>query len=89
MLNLESVNKIAKRIKESKRFDENWISHQIYLFDDQLTVERYNGLYRVVFKGQTLGHLHGRGDEEKLHDIIYYAIEHKKKELKNKAFEEL
>jgi hypothetical protein len=89
MLNLESVNKIAKRIKESKRFDEKWISHRIYLFDDRLTIERYNGLYRVEFKSQTLGHLHGRGDDEKLHDIIYYAIEDKKKELKNKAFEEL
>ena len=89
MLNLESVNKIAKRIKDSKRFNESWTSNRIYFFDDQLTIERYNGLYKVDFKGQTLGHLHGRGEDEKLHDIVYYAIEEKKKELKNKAFQEL
>jgi len=89
MLNLESVNKIAKRIKESKRIDENWISNRIYFFDDQLTIEHYNGLYKVEFKGQTLGHLHGKGEDETLHDIIYYAINDKKKELKNKAFQDL
>lgn len=89
MLDFENVKKIAKRIKDSKRFDENWISNRIYFFDDQLTIECYNGLYKIDFKGQTLGHLHGRGRDEKLHDIIYYAIKEKKRELKNKAFQEL
>lgn len=89
MLNLESVNKIAKRIKDSQRFEERWISNRVYFFDDQLTIERYNGLYKIEFKNQTIGHLHGNKEDEKLHDIIYYAIEDKKKELKEKAFKDL
>jgi hypothetical protein len=87
MLNLESVNKIAKRIKESKKFDENFISNRIYLFDDGLTIERYNGVYKIIFKGQTLGHL--TSDNKDLLNIVYNAIDNKKKELKNKAFQEL
>lgn len=89
MLNLESVNKIAKRIKESRKFDENFISNRVYLFDDGLTIERYNGLYRIEFKNQTLGHLHGNDEDKTLHDIIFHAIDNKKKDLKNKAFQDL
>ena len=89
MLNLETINKIANRIKDSQRFEERWISHRIYFFDDQLTVERYNGLYRIEFRGQTLGHLHNDDENKSLLDIIYHAIDDKKKELKEKAFREL
>jgi hypothetical protein len=89
MLNLENVNKIAKRIKESKKFDENWISNRIYFFDDSLVIERYNGLYKIEFKNQILGHLHGNNENKNLHDIIFYAIDNKKKELKNIALQEL
>lgn len=89
MLDLEKVNKIAERIKNSKRFDENFISNKIYNFDDSLTIERYNSLFKIEFKGQTLGHLHSRGDDEQLHDIIYYAIQNKKKELKENALNSL
>jgi hypothetical protein len=89
MLKLESVNKIAKRIKESARFDETYISHKIYFFDDSLVIERYNGLFRINFKGQTLGHLHKNNEDKNLHDIILYAIDNKKKELKNKVMQEL
>jgi hypothetical protein len=89
MLDLEKVNKIAERIKNSKRFDENFISNLIYRFDDSLIIERYNSLYRVEFKGQTLDHLHSKGSDEKLHDIIYYAIQNKKEQLKNSALNSL
>ena len=89
MLNLEKVNKIAERIKNSKRFDENFISNRIYHFDDSLVIERYNSLYKIDFKRQTLGHLHSKGEDEQLHDIIYYAIQNKKKELKENALNSL
>jgi hypothetical protein len=89
MLNLEAVNKIAERIKNSERFDENWTTNRIYYFDHSLTIEHYNNLYKIVFKGQTLGHLLSRGDDETLHDVIYYAIQNKKKALKENAFSEL
>jgi hypothetical protein len=89
MLNLDNVNKIAERIKSSQRFDENWIGNIIYFFDDSLIIERYNSLYKIDFKGQTLGHLHSRGDDETLHDIIYHAIQDKKKALKEKALSDL
>lgn len=89
MLDLEKVNKIAERIKNSERFDENFISNRVYYFDNSLTIERYNSLYKIVFKGQTLGHLHSRGEDEQLHDIIYYAIQNKKKELKENALNSL
>lgn len=88
MLTQEKVNRIAERIKNSKRFDENWISNRIYHFDDSLIVERYNGLYKIEFQGQTLGHL-SKGKDEILHDVIYYAIQNKKNELKLKALKEL
>lgn len=89
MLDLEKVNKIAERIKNSKRFDDNFFSNKIYHFDDSLVIERYNSLYKIEFKGQTLGHLDSKGEDEKLHDIIYYAINNKKKELKENAFNSL
>lgn len=90
MLDLEKVNKIAERIKKSKRFDDNFISHRIYYFDDSLVIERYNSLYRIEFKGQTLGHLHSRdAGTDDLHDIIYHALANKKKELKNEAINAL
>lgn len=90
MLDLEKVNKIAERIKNSKRFDNCFISHRIYYFDDSLVIERYNSLYKIVFKGQTLGHLHSRDyGNDTLHDIIYYALDNKKKELKNDALNSL
>lgn len=89
MLTQEKVNRIAERIKNSKRFDENWISNRIYHFDDSLVIERYNSLYKIDFQGQTLGHLHSKGEDEFLHDVIYYAIQNKKNELKLKALKEL
>ena len=89
MLNLEKVNKIAERIKNSKRFDENFISNRIYHFDDSLLIERYNNLFRIEFKGQTLGHLHNNAEDKEIHDIIYYAIRAKKEELKNDALNSL
>ncbi len=89
MLDLEKVNKIAERIKNSKRFDESFFMTMAYHFDDSLLISRYNSLYRIEFKGQTLGHLHSKGDDEKLHDIIYYAIQNKKDELKNNALNSL
>lgn len=89
MLSLEKVNKIAERIKNSEKFYEGWNSHRYYNFDDSLVIEKYNSLYKIEFKGQTLGHLHSKGEDEKFYDIIYYAIETKKQELKNNALNSL
>lgn len=87
MLTLENVNKIANRIKNSERFNEGLMPNTVYFFDDHLTIQRYNSLYKIEFRGQVLGHILNR--DSKLHDIIYDAIQEKKKELKNKAFQDL
>jgi len=89
MLTLEIVNKITKRIKKSKKFDENWIANMVYSFDDSLKIERYNNLFKIEFKGQTMGHLHNKAADKEMHDILYYAIEDKKDELKKEALNEL
>ena len=86
------IDKILKRIKESNYFNptyfysDNGRKLRRYEFDDSLYIDSYNGLYRVVFKGQILNHYHSNDSEK---DMIYYAIDSKKKDLKNKVLAQL
>jgi hypothetical protein len=84
------VEKVVNRILKSEKFlsfNSTWI------FDENLQIERYNGLYKVSKDGIVLGHYHGRDtvnpELEKLHDAIYFAIEKRKAAEKEKILNAL
>lgn len=72
------IDKTVKRIENSKLLTKG---KSCWWFDNDLFIEKYNGLYRVEFKKVTLGHYHSRDktcpEYEKFHDAIYYAIENR------------
>ena len=87
------LNKILKRIEESNYFNPTYFYSDTcrkirrYEFDDKLNIDFYNGLYRVMFKGQILNHYHS--DKKDGFHSIYKAIKSKKDKIKNKVLAEL
>ena len=88
------LDKIIKRMEQSKQFkkvkkcSDYGKYYSSYIFDDGLEIDSYNGLLRVVFKGETVDHYHGKkynngidDGKDKLWDIIYKKRDSKKNDI--------
>ncbi len=93
MTDQEIVEKTIARINKSthfyKTFSPSFIQASIttYSFDDNLQVDAYNGLYRIVLNGEKLTHIHGKVDG--LKDLLSKTIRAKQDERKQDALNAL
>ena len=85
------LTRVLKRIEESNTFFEgrdithNGRGYTSYKFDDCFTIDYYNSLYRINFKGEVLGHFHSHEKDGfwSINDVIKNKKEGIKQRLLN------
>ena len=86
------LKKVIKRIENSDYFNKGGFYANTgkfirqYNFDDDLNIDAYNGLLRVMFKGQLVGHYHNDDDGK---NLLYKAIKQKQDEQKQDILNQL